>query len=220
MMNNKKRKLARLNDIQPDTMSAKKYNAIIGGIILYGFILNAIMIYTCADFFAEMNIWAFLIGYFVLCIIGIVLSTSKSPVLSFLGYNLVVVPIGAVVCVSVPQYDSSAILSAIIATATVIIVMITLSTLRPQFFAGMGRMLFFSLLASIVVEIIFALLGYGGDIFNWLFVVIFSLYLGYDWHKAQMYPKTLDNAIDSALDIYLDIINIFIRLLEIFAKDD
>ncbi|MBQ4111892.1 MAG: Bax inhibitor-1 family protein, partial [Clostridia bacterium] len=58
-------------------------------------------------------------------------------------------------------------------------------------------------------------LGYGGSIFNILFVVIFSLYIGYDWHVAQSYSKTVDNAIDSAIDLYLDLINLFIRILDL-----
>jgi FtsH-binding integral membrane protein len=44
--------------------------------------------------------------------------------------------------------------------------------------------------------------------------------MGFDWYRAQAYPKTVDNAIDSAVDLYLDIINLFIRLLEIFGKKD
>ena len=84
----------------------------------------------------------------------------------------------------------------------------------------MGTALFVALLVSLVAEIIAVFMGYGGDLFNWIFVVLFSLYIGYDWHRAQMYPKTIDNAIDSALDIYLDVINLFIRLLEIFGKSD
>lgn len=47
---------------------------------------------------------------------------------------------------------------------------------------------------------------------------IFSLYIGYDWVKAQMYVKTVDNAVDSALDIYLDIINLFLQLLRILGS--
>ena len=49
-------------------------------------------------------------------------------------------------------------------------------------------------------------------------VLIFSGYVGYDWSKAQIFPKTLDNAIDSAADIYVDIVNLFIRILRIMGK--
>ena len=83
----------------------------------------------------------------------------------------------------------------------------------------MGPTLFISLGIGLFGEIISMLFGYTGNVFNWIFVIIFSLYIGYDWHKAQMYPKTLDNAVDSALDLYLDIINLFIRLLNLIKRD-
>ena len=49
-------------------------------------------------------------------------------------------------------------------------------------------------------------------------VVIFSGYIGYDWARANMIPKTLDNAIDSAASLYIDIINLFIRILQILSR--
>ena len=53
---------------------------------------------------------------------------------------------------------------------------------------------------------------------DYVMVVIFAGYIGFDWAKAQAYPKTLDNAIDSAADIYVDIVNIFIRILSIMGN--
>ena len=64
----------------------------------------------------------------------------------------------------------------------------------------------------------FLLGGAGELIFLWVGAGIFTLYIGYDWYKAQAYPKTLDNAVDSALDLYLDIINLFLKILRILAK--
>ena len=55
--------------------------------------------------------------------------------------------------------------------------------------------------------------------FDYIFVIIFSLYIGYDWQKSQAYPPTLDNAVDSAADIYVDIVNLFIRLLAILGRN-
>ena len=47
---------------------------------------------------------------------------------------------------------------------------------------------------------------------------IFALYIGFDIYRSQQFEKTVDNAVDCALDIYLDIANLFIRLLSIIAK--
>lgn len=219
MLNNKERKLERMRSGLADSVNVSMYNLVIGAMLLYGFIVNAAMVAFCGDMFVNMNPIAFIIGYFVSAIAGsIIAMKSSNPVISFIGYNLVVLPIGALLSICLPGYSANDIVSAMVATGIVTLVMTGASVAFPNVFAGMGRSLFISLLLGLVVELIASLMGYNGNIFNWFFVIIFSCYIGYDWHKAQMYPKTIDNAIDSAIDIYLDIINVFIRLLEIFAK--
>ena len=219
MFNNKKRKEERLNSRIPDSISPKAYNAVIGGCLAYGFIMNAIMAMVASTFFMEMNYLVFLIGYFVCVLIGtFMVNASHNPIVSFIGYNFIVVPIGALLAICLPFYSSSLIIAAALVTAVITIAMMILGMVFPGFFSKLGPVLFISLLVGVIVEIIAMLLGYGGDIFNWLFVVIFSLYIGYDWHRAQFYPKTVDNAIDSAVDLYLDIINLFIRLLNLLSK--
>ena len=75
------------------------------------------------------------------------------------------------------------------------------------------------LLAGLVAEVVATLLlGYRGAAFDWFFVLIFSGYIGYDIAKSQAYPKTVDNAVDCALDIYIGSINLFIRLLSILNR--
>ena len=220
MINSKQQKLNRINSGLPDAILSQTYNLIIGACLLYGFVVNALIVGTCSEFFMGINPWTLIIGYVISCIVGALLTRSDSALVSFIGYNLVVVPIGAVMSVSLPGYPVQDILSAIVVTGVVVLVMMILSTLRPNIFAKMGKTLFIGLLVSLVAEIIAMLFGYAGTIFNWIFVIIFSLYIGYDWHKAQMYPKTVNNAVDAALDIYLDIINLFLRLLEIFGVKD
>ncbi|MBT7579493.1 MAG: hypothetical protein HN633_12065, partial [Candidatus Marinimicrobia bacterium] len=47
---------------------------------------------------------------------------------------------------------------------------------------------------------------------------IFCGYIGYDWGRANQIPKTLDNAVDSAAALYMDIINLFLRVLRILGR--
>lgn len=56
-------------------------------------------------------------------------------------------------------------------------------------------------------------------IFDYAVVLLFSAYIGYDWAKANRYQRTVNNAIDSATDLYMDIINIFIRILAILNRN-
>ena len=61
-------------------------------------------------------------------------------------------------------------------------------------------------------------LGYTGHVIDYAVVALFSLYIGYDWYCSQRYAATPYNAISCATDLYLDIINIFVRLLAILGK--
>ena len=205
-----------------DSITPSAYNLLIGGVLLYGFIVNALivffggeaLVYYIADHYA-----GFIILYFILCFAGVFISArSTKPLVSFLGYNLVVVPIGAVVTVSVMGAYTADVLLAIIITGAITAIMTFLGATFPRTFAKMGRALLISLIVYIIVRTIAMLFGYTGGIFDWIASGIFTLYIAYDWQKAQMFPKTVDNAVDCALDLYLDIINLFLRILRILSR--
>ncbi len=202
-----------------ENLTSRTYNLVIGACLLYGFVVNALMVKYLSPFFMEMHPLVLIIGYFVLAISGIFMSRSTKPGISFLGYNFVVVPVGALLAACLPAYSMTHIFPAIIITGIVVAVMMLLATLFPNLFSRMGTALFIALSVSLFAEIIAMLFSFGGDIFNWIFVVIFSLYIGFDWYRAQQFPKSLDNAIDCVLDLYLDIINLFLRILQLLSRN-
>ena len=220
------RKEERLNSGLADKVDARTYNAVMCGTLLWGFMLNALMVAYCAtpivNALAGVKSWVILVGYLVFAIGGIVLSVkSTNPWISFLGFNLLVLPMGVVLCLIVPWMPVAIVTKALLLTGIVTATMILLGLIYPQAFLGMGRTLFIALLVGIVAELVATfLLGYRGAAFDWLFVILFSGYIGYDIAKSQMYPKTIDNAVDCALDIYLDIINLFIRLLSLLNREN
>ncbi|MBR3600077.1 MAG: US12 family protein, partial [Lachnospiraceae bacterium] len=87
-----------------------------------------------------------------------------------------------------------------------------------SFFLSIGSTLCISLLITVIVEIVLALLGINLGIISYIVVLIFCGYIGYDWAKANAVPKTIDNAIDSAAELYVDIIALFMRVLSILAR--
>ncbi|MBR5229135.1 MAG: US12 family protein [Firmicutes bacterium] len=202
-------------------VSERMYNLVIGGVIVWGVFVNALMCRYLAPMFYSMNWLVLLIGYFVLSMVGISITyKSKSPLVSFIGYNMVVVPVGAVLSVALQGYSTGVIFEAFVITTGITLTMMFVSGMFPGTFAGMGRMLFVSLIGLLVAQLICSLFGIYPQLISYVAALIFSLYIGYDWVKAQMYVKTVDNAVDSALDIYLDIINLFIRVLAIVGNRD
>ena len=202
-------------------LTEKQYNTWIGGSILYGLVLSGLIGIVCQSFFLNMNPLIFLIGYFICAITGtIIAKKSDNWKLSFVGYNLLVVPIGGVISIALAAYELGSINNALLTTGFIVGCMMALSNIKPNLFKGMGTTLGVVLLISLVVEIFCLLVGISTGFFDFLFVIVFSLYIGYDWYKAQQLDRTKDNAIDVALEIYLDIINLFLRLLSLFGKRD
>lgn len=72
-------------------LTDKQYNIAIGIILLWGFLVNTIMCVFFHDTFCNLNPTMVLIGYFVVALAGIGMSKfSDNPIVSFIGYNLVV----------------------------------------------------------------------------------------------------------------------------------
>ena len=206
-----------------DEVSTRIYNLFLGGTVLYGLVANFLICRAVGDKASQLNPIALIVGYFVCCIAGIVISSkSDNPFISFLGYNLIVIPIGLVMSISISAYVKEGmgdlIPPAVLVTAAVTTIMIGLSIAFPNFFSKLGRILFSSLVALIIIEIVAIFLFPGAlHLIAWAGAGLFSMYIGYDFWKAQEYPKTIDNAVDSAIDIYLDIINLFLYILDILS---
>ena len=164
-----------------------------------------------------MNPVGFLLVYFASCLTGVSLfNRSPSPAVSFVGYNMVVVPFGFVVNLVVSRYDPALVLEVIQITAVVTVGMMVVGTLVPGLFNTMYAGLTIALVLTLVVEAfqIVVLHVHSGWI-DWLVAGTFCGYIGYDWGRANRIPKSLDNAIDSAAAIYMDVINLFLRVLRL-----
>lgn len=211
-----------MNNAEGTMLSEGTYNIAIGLTLLWGFLINAGMIFFLSPYILQIHPGVLIISYLVLsfgCVAVVV--KSRKPAVSFLGFTGLAVGMGLILTFVVASYSGPTVYSAFLTTAIIVVSMMIISTIKPGFFLSIGRSLMFALIGSILIELV------GGLIFHlslgfmdYVIVVIFAGFIGYDWAKAQMYPKTLDNAIDSAADIYVDIVNIFIRVLEIMGKKD
>ena len=188
-------------DTEQPTLDERSYNLVIGGVVLWGLALNALMATWLREPILQLNYTAVLIAYFVVSLASTALVyRSDSPVVSFIGFTGLSLAMGLMLTFFVSAY-------------------VSLAGVYPTVFLRMGRSLFIALLIALVVDLLcLFLLHVDFSLIDAAAVLIFAGYLGYDWARAQNYPKTLDNAVDSAADIYVDIVNLFIRLLRLFAR--
>jgi len=202
-------------------VSDATYNLVIGLILCWGLLVNWLLVrYVSSAWLLSINVWLFLLGYFASCLYGVSLfNKSTDPAISFIGYNFVVVPFGLVVNIVVSRYEPTLVLEAIQVTALVTITMMVLGSVFPRFFQAISGALVMALLAVIVIELfqIFILRMHRNWI-DWAVVFIFCGYVGYDWGRANRIPKTVDNAVDGAAAIYMDVINLFVRILRILGR--
>lgn len=204
-------------------MSESKYNLLIGAMLTWGFGLNFLLLKLAGPALLRLVYGAgmlpFLIAYFVLVLVGSSMVRSYDPAKCFIGYNLIAVPVGIIAAAATIGYDPALVIRAVLSTAIVTLSMMIVSTLQPRLFTRLAPAMGFALLAVIIVESLSMLLfRVNLTIIDWVVVGIMCVYIGFDWVRANSVQRTPTNAIAAASALYLDIINIFLRLLRIFAR--
>ncbi|HYE23149.1 MAG TPA: Bax inhibitor-1 family protein [Candidatus Paceibacterota bacterium] len=200
-----------------DDMSRGVFYMTIGGVLTVGFLISAYVSTLTAAW--APNLWVFLGVGLVIPILGIILGLkSDNPVLSLLGFLMVVVPFGAILGPVLAAYkvsDPGLITETALLTGAITGVMMLSGLAFPNFYSKIGGALFVALLCVVGVSIVGLFVPGVGQL-TWVHYAaagVFALYIGYDMHRASTIPATLDNAIDVATSLYLDIINLFLRLL-------
>ena len=229
MVIGKKAREARIREaVDPSAIiSDRAYNGVICAVLLWGLLINYFLcrkVGSYTNLFPSMSPIAFLIGYVVVALAGILMTIkSTSPVVGFIGYNLVVIPFGIVISTLVEAYggiSSSVVTLAFLYTVLIAVAMLATVIVFPKLFERIGGALGAVLGGLILCEILLLIFRVEQQVTCWIAAALFSLYLGYDIYRSQQYPRTVKNAVASALDIYMDLANLFIRILEIMGKKD
>lgn len=203
-----------------DTMSARLFYGALGIVMAWGLGSTALVASEVAKSGFQPGLLSIIVLGLIVPIIGIMIGVkSDNPVISFIGYNMVCLPFGVILSPIVNHYSPQLIQNAFMATCCVTVTMMCLAMIYPGFFSRLGGVLFSALIGLLVVRVMQLFIPSLAHmkLFDWIGAGIFSLYIGYDWYRATSIPKTLDNAVDVALDLYLDIINLFLNLLRIFG---
>lgn len=226
----RKNREARIKEaVDPSAIvSTRTYNGVIVAVLLWGLLVNYLLCWKVGSYtnvFPTMSPIVFIIGYVAVAIIGTIMTNkAKSPAVAFLGYNLVVVPFGLVISTLVEAYvtkgQSDVVTLAFLYTVLIAVAILATVIVFPQLFEKIGKALGAVLIGLLLCEVILLIFGVRQEWTSWIASALFSFYLGYDIYRSQQYPKTIRNAMASALDIYMDLANIFIRLLEILGKKD
>ena len=200
-----------------DSMSERLFYTLLGFFIIWGLATTAFVAHHVIEIgYKPSPIGAIVLGFvFPICGIYIALK-SDNWLVSFIAYNMITVPFGVVLAPAVQGYSPSIIRNVCMQTAIITGFMGFAGMSFPSVFRHLGGFLFVSLLGllGILIAQMFVPAWQGAGWVHWVAVVIFTLYIGYDFHRASEVPRTVDSAVDIAVSIYLDILNVFLHLLK------
>ncbi len=202
----------------------QRYNLTIGVMLLYGFLINAVLCFVFTDgvykLIGDAGTLLVVIGYFVLVFIGtFICSKAKSAGACFFGYNLIVLPMGVMITPLIHAYQIGTVRYSFTVLCVITMVMIGLAVAYQNFFLSIGRTIMACFLVAFIAMLVLFAFNIDVGPFDYIFVGLFSLFIGYDWAVAQRVPKTSTNAVRSACMLYVDMINLLIRLLRILGKN-
>ena len=207
---------------------------------MYGFMagavaMSAITAYLISNvyrvqaltFFANNRwaIWGILILQVVL-VMSMSFKADRSPAMSLTGLGLYSVLEGLFFGLIVQVYSSQDVTMAFVSATVMFIVLALMGTNTKKDLSGIGRQAMAALIALIIVMIINIFLRSSiiTLAFSFIGVVIFAALIAWDSQRfRQMYIQygnqinATNLAIMGALQLYLDFVNLFIQLLNIFT---
>ena len=209
--------------VDGSTMSRRNYFLTIGMLLVLGFaILGVSSWIVMQPQFASSYRNIVLpvgIGGLVASIVGMVLigaGTKRTSIPMLLGgYLLFTVAFGATTSIILPQYNIDTVTNAFVATAGVCLIFTGLGALFPRAFEKAAAVAVIALFAVILVSLVSVFLRFDTSWIDYVTLGIFSIFIAYDTHKAATIEPNLFNAVMAATNIYLDIVNIFLAILDI-----
>ncbi len=204
-----------------DVMTRGAFYLVLGCVLTWGFVATYIVAESTSGW--QPSLWEILGWGLAVPIVGILLSISSNAFVSFIGFNCVVIPLGAILGPVLAKYNLAypgLVVDAASLTAAVTGIMAVTGLMFPSFYKSIGGALFGALSCLVIVSLLSLFIPalQHFTIIHYIAAGIFALYIGFDMYRASTIPATLDNAVDVAISLYLDIINLFLQILKILAE--
>ncbi|MBR3158268.1 MAG: US12 family protein [Atopobiaceae bacterium] len=215
------------NQIGAPTITRRAYNALTFGIVAIAFLITwgeySLIMNGSLNFLLQNGLVTLLVS-FVLTIVGIVLMSvgkSKQSVgVSVGGFALFTLTFGATTALALTHYSVGTIAYAFLITACLAGIFLVAGVIFPEFFSRIGGVLMIGLIGLIIIEFVAVVLFHANQtLFDYVAIALFCGFLGYDAFLMSQDAPTVPNAIFYATDIFLDIVNILIRILNIMDRD-
>ena len=209
------------------TITRRAYNALTFGIVTVAFLITwgeyTLAVDGNLPFFSQGG-FAPMIVSLILTIAGIgIMSAGKSKQnvgLSLGGFALFTLTFGSTLALALTLYEVGTIYYAFAITACISAIFLVAGVTFPEFFSRIGGVLMIGLIGLIVTEFVAVIIFHAHQtIFDYITIVLFCGFLGYDAYRMSMDEPTVPNAIFYAAEIFIDMVNILLRVLRILDRD-
>lgn len=213
----------RLARTKPGGLSRRTYHFLTGAIVAASLLVIGLEYTYCLSnpwIIESLNL-AFVIACYVVPFAGIIIMTLAGREhlgLMVVGYCMVTLTLGFLMAIVLTGYTAASIQRAILITAIIAISFATLGFAWPQLFRRIFPICMIALGIMIIIELVMMFLSIPSGWNDWVVIVIFCGLIGYDFYQAATDEPTVDNAIWYACEIYLDLINIFLHVLNITGR--
>ena len=214
--------------VEGKTISIRLYNFIIAALIFMGFCVMGAGCYITRDIHFLMYLSShafFVMGItFIGTIGGLILmsvaQSRQSAPMSLSGFILFITTFGFISSIGVMAADLPTINIAFTATAAITLIFGTLGVLFPRFFAMVSGVFLGILMAVILVEIVLMFMGIDQTVTDYVVVALFACFIGWDTYCATQVSPTVPNAVLMASNLFVDIMNVFLRVLSIVNRSN
>jgi FtsH-binding integral membrane protein len=212
-----------------NTMSVRSYMAAISGftaVFIMVSMVGASFSYTWT--FSD-NGWLLLL-FMLACLVGsigggVLAQANDDPMISVIGGTICAGAMGLMIGPFVALYELGSVVQAFVLAAGVVLVTGFIGALLPADLSAWGAPLFGLLLGAIFIQfggIMLAAFGLDMElsftILDWAVLILFCAIMVYDLNMARRLDRTFNNAIDVAVNVFLNFANIFIRILSIMGQ--
>lgn len=156
---------------------------------------------------------------------GTVAQASPDPFISTIGGAVCAFMMGLMIGPFVGTFEKRSVVQAFALTTGIVLVTGLIGALLPQDLSAWGAPLLGLLIGAIIIQFGSAILGAFGlsmrlafTVLDWAVLVLFSLMMVYDLNRAKQMDPTLDNGVDVAVSVFLNTINILVRILALMDK--
>lgn len=146
------------------------------------------------------------------------------PVITIILYIIYCVITGVSLGFVLLSFTASSIISCLLATGIIFLICAFISWNSDYDFSNWGKILLFSLIGAIVVSLLNYFIFNSELLYIAINAIVTAIFIGYMLYDVNRIKQEQSNDEDKnlpiqlAFQLYLDLINLFIRLLELFGR--